>query len=134
LPLGLLIATHGANVAKAERPNFKVAWQSVRALKVCKTVLLIIPIHKKKDKGKYSNCRRISFFSPPRKAFAKCLDRRRREISETKLMETQCDFRHGRSNANQIFTLANVRYVIRIITGTAASTMLLKSTERKKNA
>jgi len=41
----------------------------------------------------------------PGKVYAKCLERKCREIVEFKLEDEQCDFRPGRSSMAQIFTL-----------------------------
>ena len=43
-----------------------------------------------------------------RKSIAKCLERKCREIVESKLEDGQCGFRPGRSTTDQIFTLKQI--------------------------
>ena len=51
---------------------------------------------------------RISLLSLPGKVYAKCLERKCREIVESKLEDGQCGFRPGRSTTDQIFTLKQI--------------------------
>ena len=44
----------------------------------------------------------------PGKVYAKCLERKCREIVESKLEDGQCGFRPGRSTTDQIFTLKQI--------------------------
>ena len=44
----------------------------------------------------------------PGKVYAKCLERKCREIVESKLEDGQCSFRPGRSTTDQIFTLKQI--------------------------
>ena len=66
---------------------------------------VIIPTFKKGDRKQCINYRGISLLSLPGKVYAKCLERKCREIVESKLEDGQCGFRPGRSTADQIFTL-----------------------------
>ena len=67
-----------------------------------------IPIFKKGDRMQCTNYRGISLFSLPGKVYAKCLERKCREIVESKLEDGQCGFRPGRSTTDQIFTLKQI--------------------------
>ena len=55
-----------------------------------------------------ANYRGISLLSLPGKVYAKCLERKCREIVESKLEDVQCGFRPGRSTTDQIFTLKQI--------------------------
>ena len=70
----------------------KVACRTGQAPKQWQTSV-IIPIHKKGDKGKCTNYRDISLISVPGKVYAKCLKKKCREIVEPKLTDAQCGFR-----------------------------------------
>ena len=74
----------------------KVACWTGQAPKQWQTSV-IMPIHKKGDKRKCTNYRGISLISVPGKVYAKCLEKKCREIVEPKLTDAQCDFRPGRS-------------------------------------
>ena len=50
----------------------------------------------------------IHIGSLPGKVYAKCLERKCREIVESKLEDGQCGFRPGRSTTDQIFTLKQI--------------------------
>ena len=69
---------------------------------------VIIPIFKKGDRKQCTNYRGISLLSLPGKVYAKCLERKCREIVESKLEDGQCGFRPGRSTTDQIFTLKQI--------------------------
>ena len=69
---------------------------------------LTIPIHKKGDKGKCTNYRKISFISVQGRVYAKYLEKKCREIVEPKLADAQCGFRPGRSTMDQIFALQQI--------------------------
>ena len=69
---------------------------------------VIIPIFKKRDRKQCTNYRGISLLSLPGKVYAKCLERKCREIVESKLEDGQCGFRPGRSTTDQIFTLKQI--------------------------
>ena len=69
---------------------------------------MIIPIFKKGDRKQCTNYRGISLLSLPGKVYAKCLERKCREIVESKLEDGQCGFRPGRSTTDQIFTLKQI--------------------------
>ena len=56
----------------------------------------------------YTNYRGISLLSLPGKVYAKCLERKCREIVESKLEDGQCGFRPGRSTTDQILTLKQI--------------------------
>ena len=66
------------------------------------------PIHKKKDKRKCTNYRSIFLISVPGKVYAKCLEKKCREIVEPKLTNAQCGFRPGRNTMDQIFALQQI--------------------------
>ena len=85
----------------------KVAWKTGKVPKQWQTSVLI-PIHKKGDKKKCTNYRGISLLSLPGKVYAKCLERRCREIVEPQLEDAQCGFRPGRCTTDQIFSLQQV--------------------------
>ena len=63
---------------------------------------VIIPLFKKGDRKQCTNYREISLLSLPGKVYAKCLQRKCREIVDSKPEDGQCDFRPGRST--MIFT------------------------------
>ena len=69
---------------------------------------VIIPIRKKADKRKCTNYRDISLISVPGKVYAKCLEKKCREIVEPKLTDAQCGFRPGGSTMDQIFALLQI--------------------------
>ena len=69
---------------------------------------VIIPMFKKGDRKQCTNCRGILLLSLPGKVYAKCLERKCREIVESKLEDGQCGFRPGRSATDQIFTLKQI--------------------------
>ena len=85
----------------------KVACRTGQAPKQWQTNV-IIPIHKKRDKRKCTNYRRISLISVPGKVYAKCLEKKCREIVEPKLTDAQCGFCPGRSTVDQIFALQQI--------------------------
>ena len=85
----------------------KVACSTGQAPKQWRTGV-IIPIHKKGDQRKCTNYRGISFISVPGKVYAKCLEKKCREIVEPKLTDAQCGFRPGRSTMEQIFALQQI--------------------------
>ena len=65
---------------------------------------MIIPIFRKGDRKQCTH-RGISLLSLPGKVYAKCLERKCREIVKSKLEDGQCGFRPGRSTTDQIFTM-----------------------------
>ena len=69
---------------------------------------MILPIHKKGDKRKCNNYRGISLISVPGKVYAKCLEKKCREIVDPKLTDAQCGFCPGRSTMDQIFALQQI--------------------------
>ena len=69
---------------------------------------VIIPIFKKGDRKQCTSYKGISLPSLSGKVYAKCLERKCREIVESKLEDGQCGFRPGRSTTNQIFTLKQI--------------------------
>ena len=85
----------------------KVAWKTGKVPQQWQTSV-IIPIHKKGDKKKCTNYRGISLLSLPGKVYAKCLEKRCREIVESKLEDAQCGFRPGRCTMDQIFALQQI--------------------------
>ena len=50
----------------------------------------------------------ISLISVPGKVYAKCLEKKCREIVQDKLTDAQCGFRPGRSTMDQIFALQQI--------------------------
>jgi len=69
---------------------------------------VIISIFKKGDRKQCSNHRGISLLSLLGKVYAKCIERKCREIVESKLEDGQCDFRPGSSTTDQVFTLKQI--------------------------
>ena len=87
----------------------KVACRTRQAPKQWQTsVIIIIPVHKKGDQRKCTNYRGISLISVPDKVYAKCLEKKCREIVEPKLTDAQCGVRPGRSTMDQIFALQKI--------------------------
>ena len=85
----------------------QVAWRYGKAPRDWQSGV-VIPVHKKGDKKECTNYRGISLLSLPGKVYAKCLEKRSREIVEGQLKDTQCGFRPGRSTTDQLFTLKQV--------------------------
>ena len=85
----------------------QVAWKFGKTPRDWQTGV-IIPIFKKGDRKQCTNYRGISLLSLPGKVYAKCLERKCREIVESKLEDGQCGFRPGRSTTDQIFTLKQI--------------------------
>ena len=85
----------------------QVAWKFGKTLRDWQTSV-IIPIFKKGDRKQYTNYREISLLSLPGKVYSKCLERKCREIVESKLKDGQFGFREGRSTTDQIFTLKQI--------------------------
>ena len=85
---------------------FQEAWKTGKEPKQCKTRVLI-PIHKKREK-KCTDYRGVSSLSLPGKVYAKCLEKRCREIVEPQLQDAQCGFRPGRFTMDQIFSFQQV--------------------------
>ena len=69
---------------------------------------VIIPIFKEGDRKQWTNYRRISLLSLRGKVYAKCFERKCREIVESKLENSQCGFLPCRSSTNHIFTLKQI--------------------------
>ena len=65
-------------------------------------------MYKKSDRKKCTNYQGISLLSLPGKVYAKCFERKCREIMESKLEDGQCGFCPDRSTTDQIFTLRQV--------------------------
>ena len=85
----------------------QVAWKLIKTPRYWQTGV-IIPIFKKGDRNQCTDYREISLLSLPWKVYAKCLERKCREIVESKLEDGQCGFRPGRSTTDQIFTLRQI--------------------------
>ena len=83
----------------------KLACRTEQAPKQWQTSV-IIPIHKKGYKRKCTNYRGISLISVPGKVYAKCLEKKFREIVEPKL--NGCYVCPGRSTMDQIFALQQI--------------------------
>ena len=62
---------------------------------------MVITIRKKRDKKKCTIYRGISLITVPGKIYAKCLEKKCREIVKPKLTDAQSSFRSGRSFALQ---------------------------------
>ena len=82
----------------------QVSWKTGEVPKQWQTSVLI-PIHKKGDKKKCTNYRDISLLSLPGKVYAKCFEKRCREIVEPQLQDAQCGFHPATSTMDQIFLL-----------------------------
>ena len=85
----------------------QVAWKFGKTPRDWQTGVIIL-IFKKGDRKQCTNCRGISLLSLPGKVYAKCRERKTREIVESKLEDGQCGFRLSRSTTNQIFTLKQI--------------------------
>ena len=85
----------------------QVAWKFGKPPRDWQTGV-IIPIFKKGDRKQCTNYRGISLLSLPGKVYAKCLERKCREIVESKLEDGQCGYRPGRITTDQIFTLKQI--------------------------
>ena len=71
-------------------------------------LLKTVPIFKKGDCKQCTNYRGISLLSVPGIVYAKCLERKCRELVESKLEVGWSSFRLGRSTTDQLFTLKQV--------------------------
>ena len=78
---------------------------------------VIIPIFKKGDRKQCTNYRRISLLSLPGKVYAKCLERKCREIVESKLEDGQSGFHPGCSTTDQIVVVVVVTHIFPPVTG-----------------
>ena len=85
----------------------QVAWKFGKTPRDWQTGV-IIPIFKKGNRKQCTNYRTRSLLSLPGKVNAKCLERKCREIMESKLEDDQCGFRPDRSTTGQIFTLKQI--------------------------
>ena len=85
----------------------QVAWKFGKTPRDWQTGV-IIPIFNKGDRKQCTNYRGISLLSLPGKVYAKCLERKFREIVESKFEYGQCGFHPGRSTTDQIFTLKQI--------------------------
>ena len=85
----------------------QVAWKFGKTPKDWQTGV-IIPIFKKEDRKQRTNYRGISLLNLAGKVYAECLERKCREIVESKLEDGQSGFRQGRSTTDQIFTLKQI--------------------------
>ena len=85
----------------------QVAWKLGKTPRDWQTGVIIL-IFKKGDRKQCTNYRGISLLSLPGKVYAKCLERKCREIVESKLEDGQCGFCPGRSTTDQIFTLKQI--------------------------
>ena len=79
----------------------QVAWKFGKTTRHWQTGV-IIPIFKKGDRKQCTNYRGISLLSLPGKVYAKCLEKKCREIVESKLEDGQCGYRPCRSTTDQI--------------------------------
>ena len=85
----------------------QVAWKFGKTPRDWQTGV-IIPIFKKGDCKQCIKYRGKSLLSLPGKVYAKCLERKCREIVGSKLDEGQCSFRPGRGASDQIFILKQI--------------------------
>ena len=85
----------------------QVAWKFGKTPRDWQTGVMI-PIFKKGDRKQCTIYRWISLLSLPGKLYAKCLERKCREIVESKLENGQCGFCPGRSTTDEIFTLKQI--------------------------
>ena len=81
-----------------------VAWNSGSAPKEWQAGV-VVPIFKKGDQKDCNNYRGLTLLSLPEKVYSKVLERRCRQIAESKIQDEQCGFRPGRSTTDQLFTL-----------------------------
>ena len=80
----------------------QVAWKTSEVPKQWQASVLI-PIYKKRRQKKCANYRGIFLLSLPEKVYAKCLEKRCREI-EPQLQDAQCGFCPGRSPWLDLFS------------------------------
>ena len=71
-------------------------------------ISVIIPLFKKGDRKQCTKYKGISLLSLHGKVYAKYLERKCREIVESKLEDGHWNFRPGRSTTDQIFTLKQI--------------------------
>ena len=69
----------------------QVAWKLKKTPKDWQTCV-IVPINKKGNRKECTNYLGMSIHSLPRRVYTKCLERRCREIVESKLEDGQCGF------------------------------------------
>ena len=99
-----------------EMNMYGVCWLTRVCMVACRTgqapkqwqTSVVIPIHKKGDKRKWTNYRGIFLTSVLGKVPAKCLEKKCREIVEPKLTDAQYGFHPGRSTMDQIFALQQI--------------------------
>ena len=85
----------------------QVAWKLGKTPRDWQTGV-IFPIFKKGDRKQCTNYKGISLLGLPGKVYAKCLEKKCREIVESKLEDGQRGFRPGRSTTDQFFTLKQI--------------------------
>ena len=83
------------------------AWEIGKTSKEWQTGV-IIPTSKKGKRKECTNYRGISLFMLPGKVYAKCLERKCREIMKSNLKDGKCGFHLDRSTRNQILTLKQI--------------------------
>ena len=83
---------------------FNVVWETGKAPEDWQKAV-IVAIHKKGSKKLCKNYRGISLLSIPGKVFAKILDARIRQVTESQVMKEQAGFRVGRGCRDQIFVM-----------------------------
>ena len=79
---------------------FKVACRSGQAPKQWQTSVII---HMRKEIREKAPIMGAYLISVPGKVYAKCLEKKSREIVESKQTDAQCGFRSGQSTMDQIF-------------------------------
>ena len=90
----------------------QVAWKFGKTLRNWQTGV-IIPIFKNGDRKQCTNYRGISLLSLPGKVYAKCLERKCREIVESKLEDGQSGFLFGLQHRGpNLHSEANLREIL----------------------
>ena len=82
----------------------QVAWKLKKTPKDWQTCV-IVPNNKKGNREECTNYLRISLHSLPEKVYTKSLERKCREIVESKLENGQCGFLPDRSTTDKFFSL-----------------------------
>ena len=101
---GEMLKAGGDTIVRWLHIIFNVVWETGKAPEDWQKAV-IVAIHKKGSKKLCKNYRGISLLSIPGKVFAKILDARIRQVTESQVMEEQAGFRVGRGCRDQIFVM-----------------------------